>query len=115
MNNRFAQPLSASDPHFPFLPQSRRRQLKAVIKQARLATRGASQSIRHLSSSKRHKLKQAREQLKVFPGFTVLVFDTNVLLSSMKLLRDLVEAECWTIIVPLAGKLLCVAYSSHLF
>jgi predicted ribonuclease YlaK len=38
----------------------------------------------------------------MFPGYTVLVFDTNILLTSMKLLRDLIEVEAWTIIVPLA-------------
>lgn len=39
---------------------------------------------------------------KVFPGFTVLVFDTNILLTSIDLFSELVAAECWTIIVPLA-------------
>ncbi|KDE04138.1 hypothetical protein MVLG_05429 [Microbotryum lychnidis-dioicae p1A1 Lamole] len=87
--------------------KARRRHLKAVIRQARLATRGpAPTSIRRLGgANKKRKAKSndsMRTLLKVLPGYTVLVFDTNILLSSMKLFRDLVEAEVWTIIVPLA-------------
>lgn len=40
----------------------------------------------------------------MFPGYSTLVFDTNILLTSMRLLRDLVEAAKWTIVVPLAGE-----------
>ncbi|KAI5475658.1 nucleotide binding protein, PINc domain protein [Pseudohyphozyma bogoriensis] len=80
--------------------KARRRQLKAVIKQARLATR-SPHSVRRVSSAKT-KAFNGRPTATVFPGYTVLVFDTNVMLSSMKLFRDLVEAERWTIIVPLA-------------
>lgn len=80
--------------------QARRRQLKAVIKQARLATRTPQSSIRRLAGSKQ-KLKQP--SLTVFPGFTVLVFDTNILLTSMKLFTSLIDAQTWTIVVPLAG------------
>lgn len=98
----------------PFdLVQARRRHLKSVIRQARLATRGVPSSIRRISSSskqhKKHSAAAAREYLKVFPGYTVLVFDTNILLTSMKLFRELIEAETWTIIVPLAGELIFVA------
>ena len=86
--------------------KGRRRQLKAVIRQAKLATRHADTKIRSVRSSGRAKQAGARSQrvpnVSVFAGHTVLVFDTNILLSSMKLFRDLVEREKWTIIVPLA-------------
>ncbi|SCV69696.1 BQ2448_1090 [Microbotryum intermedium] len=89
--------------------KARRRHLKSIIRQARLATRGtATTSIRRLGGATSNKKRKAKSNgsirtlLKVLPGYTVLVFDTNILLSSMKLFRDLVEAEVWTIVVPLA-------------
>ncbi|GAA5893303.1 hypothetical protein JCM6882_007999 [Rhodosporidiobolus microsporus] len=82
--------------------KARRRALKAVIRQARQATRssiGAAASGRGLHTKLGGK---ASAIPKVFAGFTVLVFDTNILLTSIKLFRELIEAECWTVVVPLA-------------
>ena len=78
--------------------QARRRQLKAVIKMAR-----ASKSTSASRKGSRKVSAKVASLPKVFPGFTVLVFDTNILLTSIKLFSELVEAECWTIVVPLAG------------
>ncbi|GAA5857330.1 hypothetical protein JCM9279_000299, partial [Rhodotorula babjevae] len=78
--------------------KSRRRQLKAIIRSARSATRGPKLGGRlaaRLGS-------KAASIPKVFAGYTVLVFDTNILLTSIDLFSELVAAECWTIIVPLA-------------
>jgi len=36
------------------------------------------------------------------PGYTVLVIDTNILLSSLSVVSSLVESNCWTIVIPLA-------------
>ncbi|GAA5948689.1 hypothetical protein JCM3765_004975 [Sporobolomyces pararoseus] len=79
--------------------KARRRQLKSVIKSAR-----ASRATNSFSSRKgsRKLSAKAASLPKVFPGYTVLVFDTNILLTSIKLFSELVEAECWTIVVPLA-------------
>ncbi|BGP16794.1 hypothetical protein JCM10213v2_004798 [Rhodosporidiobolus nylandii] len=76
--------------------KTRRRALKAVIRsaQARRAAPGAGLAAK-LGG-------KAATVPKVFAGFTVLVFDTNILLTSIALFRELVEAECWTIVVPLA-------------
>ncbi|BGP25228.1 nucleotide binding protein, PINc domain protein [Rhodotorula toruloides] len=77
--------------------KARRRQLKAIIRQARSTTRSFGKA------SLKVKLGGKSASIpKVFPGYTVLVFDTNVLLTSIKLFSELVAAECWTIIVPLA-------------
>ncbi|GAA5913003.1 uncharacterized protein JCM6883_000484 [Sporobolomyces salmoneus] len=78
--------------------KARRRQLKSVIKSAR-ASQGTNSSSR--KGSRKISAKTASLP-KVFPGFTVLVFDTNILLTSIKLFSELVEAACWTIVVPLA-------------
>lgn len=40
--------------------------------------------------------------LRVTPGYTVLVIDTNILLSSLSIFASLVESLHWTILVPLA-------------
>ncbi|GAA5994917.1 hypothetical protein JCM5350_006614 [Sporobolomyces pararoseus] len=79
--------------------KARRRQLKSVIKSAR-----ASRVTDSASSRKGSRKLSARSASlpKVLPGYTVLVFDTNILLTSIKLFSELVEAECWTIVVPLA-------------
>ncbi|KAA1471246.1 hypothetical protein DENSPDRAFT_776086 [Dentipellis sp. KUC8613] len=42
-----------------------------------------------------------RPSLKLVPGYTVLVPDTNILLSSLSLLASLIESNRWTIVVPL--------------
>ncbi|KPV77805.1 uncharacterized protein RHOBADRAFT_51613 [Rhodotorula graminis WP1] len=78
--------------------KSRRRQLKAIIRSARSATRGPKLGGR-LAARLGGK---AASIPKVFAGYTVLVFDTNILLTSIDLFSELVAAECWTIIVPLA-------------
>lgn len=82
---------------FRSVSQARRRQLKSIIRQARSATRSSGKA-----SFKVKLGGKAASLPKVFPGYTVLVFDTNVLLTSIKLFSELVAAECWTIIVPLA-------------
>jgi protein SMG6 len=45
--------------------------------------------------------KGRNTRLKVVPGYTMLVFDTNVLLSSLSLFSKLVESGIWSIVVPL--------------
>lgn len=43
----------------------------------------------------------ARAQLQLVPGYTVLVLDTNILLSSLAMVASLVESLRWTVVVPL--------------
>jgi protein SMG6 len=43
----------------------------------------------------------ARAGLKLVPGYTILVLDTNILLSSLAMVTNLVESLCWTVVVPL--------------
>ena len=45
--------------------------------------------------------KAFKTALRAVPGYTMLVFDTNVLLSSLDLLRTVVESGQWSVIVPL--------------
>ena len=48
--------------------------------------------------------KSARKSLNVVPGYTSLVFDTNVLLSALKLVEKIIEGGRWNVIVPLPGE-----------
>lgn len=45
--------------------------------------------------------KLERVRLHVVPGYTVLVVDTNILLSSLAEFSALVESNRWTVVVPL--------------
>ena len=40
-------------------------------------------------------------QLQLVPGYTVLVLDTNILLSSLAMVTSLVESLRWTVVIPL--------------
>ena len=42
-----------------------------------------------------------RPQLQLVSGYTVLVLDTNILLSSLSMVSSLVESLRWTVVVPL--------------
>ena len=42
-----------------------------------------------------------RPQLQLAPGYTILVLDTNILLSSLSMVTSLVESLRWTVVVPL--------------
>ncbi|KAG8833910.1 hypothetical protein FRC17_009869 [Serendipita sp. 399] len=56
------------------------------------------------SSHARHRQPKvpARPLLDVRPGYTVLVLDTNILLSALPAVITLIESEKWTILIPLA-------------
>lgn len=86
--------------------QSRRRQLRSVIRQARHAARSSLLSgfRRTINKPSRSITRNVITSLRVLAGYTVLVFDTNVLLSSMKLFQDLLEKRVWTLVVPNAGE-----------
>ncbi|THH16506.1 hypothetical protein EW146_g4142 [Bondarzewia mesenterica] len=42
-----------------------------------------------------------RRSLKLVPGYTILVVDTNILLSSLPMLASLIKSMHWTVVVPL--------------
>ena len=53
--------------------------------------------------SKRQRVRAQREagELRMVPGYTTLVIDTNVLLSLLPVFNTLVESHKWTVVVPL--------------
>lgn len=81
--------VSESDEDDPALSvlRERKRHLRSVLKLPR--TRAARRAP-HVAS-----------QHRVVPGYTILIFDTNVLLSSLGLFAKVVEGGQWSVIVPL--------------
>lgn len=81
--------LSESDSDDPALAvvRERRRHLRNVLK---LPSQRSARRSRAPRSSRR-----------VVPGYTILVFDTNVLLGSLALFAKVVEGGQWSVIVPL--------------
>ncbi|KAF8212466.1 hypothetical protein K438DRAFT_1958196 [Mycena galopus ATCC 62051] len=43
----------------------------------------------------------ARASLPIIPGYTILVIDTNILLSSLPMFASVVESFQWTVVIPL--------------
>lgn len=65
--------------------------------------RTATETPKARSGPRRSRPRRApRHALRVVPGYTVLVIDTNILLSSLPMFASLVESSKWTILVPLA-------------
>ncbi|KAG8969236.1 hypothetical protein FRC03_003761 [Tulasnella sp. 419] len=77
---------------FPSSPPSTRHQ---PIRSNKRSNNG----VRKLLSS--HRAAQ-RPALNVTPGYTILVLDTNIILSSLPIVSDLVASNRWTVVVPLA-------------
>jgi protein SMG6 len=90
---------------FFFVPlQAQRRNLQAILRASR-NPKSSTQNLPPLSSFRNPRPPKPPSSNKnlphVIPGYTVLVFDTNVLLSSLPLFTALVESARWTAMVPL--------------
>ncbi|KAF5365760.1 hypothetical protein D9758_003172 [Tetrapyrgos nigripes] len=76
--------------------KARRRYLRNLLHsagQAPPSTRRAPRGPRSEATS--------RSPLSILPGYTVLIVDTNILLSSLSMFASLVECMHWTVLVPL--------------
>ncbi|TDL27426.1 hypothetical protein BD410DRAFT_818864 [Rickenella mellea] len=85
------------------LLKARRRELRQLLQTAQ---RGQSGSPPHRRSGTRKSRNgpttAGTTSLSVVAGYTVLIVDTNILLSSLSIFASLVESLQWTIVVPLA-------------
>ena len=85
--------------------QARRRELQAVIRDAKAsaaARRTASIAAASLPAARKTGLRShAPRQLKIVIGYTILVFDTNVMLKSLSTFSRLLESRRWTLVLPL--------------
>ncbi|KAI0371731.1 hypothetical protein BV20DRAFT_978724 [Pilatotrama ljubarskyi] len=80
--------------------KARRRYLQALLESGQHSGGAASQR-RSRGPSARKSEAAPHQTLRVAPGYTVLVVDTNILLSSLSEFSGLVESGKWTVVVPL--------------
>ncbi|CDZ96423.1 Nonsense-mediated mRNA decay protein [Phaffia rhodozyma] len=102
-----SDPDDEEDPELRAL-KTQRRQLRAILQETRrnvkprrsrvANSRAHVRSGAHLSH---RSFKTTADLPPVLPGYTVLVFDTNVLLSSLAVFATVVESARWTTMVPL--------------
>ncbi|KAF9483772.1 hypothetical protein BDN70DRAFT_904058 [Pholiota conissans] len=78
------------------------------LKARRRYLRSLLQSSKRTTSPQRSRRPRAprsadasRPALHIVPGYTVLVVDTNILLSSLSMVSSLIESLRWTVVVPL--------------
>ncbi|KAJ3748272.1 hypothetical protein EV360DRAFT_76238 [Lentinula raphanica] len=74
--------------------KERRRYLRRLLQ-----SKASSPPRHHPRSSKKEKF--THKPLPIVAGYTVLVIDTNILLSSLSMFSSLVESKSWTVVVPL--------------
>lgn len=85
--------------------QARRKYLRSLVRMSQRTSPRAAPPLPLIPSRRGPKPPApTRPMLKVLPGYTVLVVDTNILLSSLSVVTSLVDSNRWTIIVPLAGE-----------
>ncbi|PPR08027.1 hypothetical protein CVT24_010868 [Panaeolus cyanescens] len=72
--------------------KERRRELRRLIQ---------AQSTIAAQTSRRPRGAASRPLLPIVPGYTVLVIDTNILLSALSIFSSFIESFRWTVIVPL--------------
>ncbi|KAF9228014.1 hypothetical protein BS17DRAFT_747074 [Gyrodon lividus] len=77
--------------------KARRRYLRTLLVSAQQSPSSPS-----VQRSKRRPRQPAASgpTLNIVPGFTVLVLDTNIILSSLSMIASIVESLRWTVIVP---------------
>lgn len=61
-----------------------------------------SSKVARSKAAKGPRTKPQRPPVPIQPGYTILVIDTNIVLTSGGILERLVDSERWTVVVPLA-------------
>lgn len=82
--------------------KARRRYLESLLKAAR--SNAAAAATQHSPSRRTRGFKRPvdnRPPLTIVPGYSVLVVDTNILLSSLSMVSSLIESLQWTVVIPL--------------
>ncbi|KAH9951368.1 hypothetical protein B0H21DRAFT_718709 [Amylocystis lapponica] len=81
--------------------KARRRYLQSLLQSDQRGGLSSTGSRRRPRSSTVRKPLPSRQPLRVLPGYSILVLDTNILLSSLTIVSTLVESIRWTIVIPL--------------
>ncbi|KAI0078154.1 hypothetical protein K474DRAFT_1706708 [Panus rudis PR-1116 ss-1] len=80
--------------------KARRRYLRNLL-QSSQSQHPWSDSPRRARGQTPRKSVSSRPSLRLLPGYTIFIVDTNILLSSLSMFSSLVESMRWTVIVPL--------------
>lgn len=85
--------------------QRRRRELRQLLRDGRSYAISSSTAQTKASQGRTQRKSQGRKRSKldVVPGYTILLLDTNVMLTATNVLENLVESGKWTSVVPLAA------------
>ena len=78
--------------------RERRRRLRALLQDSHKPNQFSQTKLKPVG------IKSEQDILSALPGYTVLVPDTNILLSSLELLSRVIDSGRWTVVVPLPGK-----------
>ncbi|PCH38362.1 hypothetical protein WOLCODRAFT_115327 [Wolfiporia cocos MD-104 SS10] len=78
--------------------KARRRYLQSLLQST---ARSEFSSRRQPRGPSAYKQSRSRPALPIIPGYTIIVIDTNILLSSLSMFATLVESVQWTVVVPL--------------
>ncbi|KAF8119990.1 hypothetical protein EV363DRAFT_1377288 [Boletus edulis] len=54
-----------------------------------------------VKASKRHPRRSTAPTLNVVPGYSILVLDTNIILSSLSIVASIIESLRWTVVIPM--------------
>lgn len=90
--------------------KARRRELKMILNQTKnqpatkpvaRKSHGGFQKKLPAHQPKPHPRNKNQTKMNVLPGYTTLVFDTNILIGMLKIVKDLLESEQFTIVIPL--------------
>lgn len=78
--------------------KARRRYLRSLLNSAHHSSPSPPPKPR--STPRRPRKVQSAPRLTVVPGYTILVLDTNILLSSLSIIASIVESLRWTVVIP---------------
>ncbi|EGN96009.1 hypothetical protein SERLA73DRAFT_112057 [Serpula lacrymans var. lacrymans S7.3] len=80
--------------------KARRRYARSLIQSEKHGSDSAPKSSRKSQSRRLDRTINSRPLLHVVPGYTVLVVDTNILLSSLSIFSSIIETLRWTVVLP---------------
>jgi len=82
--------------------QKRRLELEALLAATRHSPSVKGASNTRLRSQKGLRKNAATSRIR--SGITCLVIDTNCFIADLKMMKEIIQCEKWTVIVPLVGK-----------
>ncbi|KAF8448043.1 hypothetical protein L210DRAFT_3441767 [Boletus edulis BED1] len=75
--------------------KARRRYLRSLLASAQRLPPSSS-----IPRSKRQPRRSTAPTLNVVPGYSILVLDTNIILSSLSIVASIIESLRWTVVIP---------------